>query len=113
MWSDVATEPLWRACNTTDTKHAGFCKDFGLTYTNIVRLENVRLVKIRNLMSPSPEVALDCQLHYLWSGNRLANRTFLRCTLQNVISLLVSSLTNEETNTLSEWPESQRDGRLH
>jgi len=41
-------------------------------YTEVVRLENVRLVKIRNLMSPSPELDLDCQL----SGNRLANRSF-------------------------------------
>ena len=69
-------------------------KDFGLTYTNVVRLENVRLVRIRNLMSPSPELDLDCQLQYLWSGNRPANRSFLRYTLQNVSSLLVSSLTN-------------------
>ena len=46
----------------TNTKHAGLCKHFRLTYTEVVRVENVRLVKIMILMSPSPGLDLDCQL---------------------------------------------------
>jgi hypothetical protein len=65
-----------------------------------------------NLMSPSPEFDLDCQL--CTSGVETDwKQKFPSVQAADCEQSLVSSLTNEETNTLSKWPGSQRDKRLH